>query len=135
MKMDGHDRRSGIGERHYIHVITKTHIVQIVELKVHKARLEAASPVFADMFAMISVTGHDDALSNVLSNTLSTEGKVSVWELLLQSVYNDSNAVPNLADVDLPDLVDLWKEAHKYNMVTLFTHAELCMVYVAGIMC
>jgi len=90
----------------------------LVDFRVHKAKLAAASQVFADMFSLGK--GGQQKKQDVLT----LDGNSATWELLLQSIYNNPDEFISLHDCKAQILTNLWKLAHLYGMVTLYYYAE-----------
>jgi hypothetical protein len=100
-----------------------------IAFRVHKAKLAAASPVFADMLAIGS------------AETIETSARVDeialpahsddVWVILLGSMYNDfdllSEHVFDSQHTDNATLLAVWSASHKYQLATLFRLCENCV--------
>ena len=104
----------------------------IIDFKVHKSKLAAASPVFADMLALGEgqVAPSSGASGTYDPASLSKEivefkgANAKVWVVLLGSIYNDFDLLPESAldpsALPLHSLLWLWSASHKFNLVTLF---------------
>ena len=91
--------------------------------KVHRDKLRAASPIFADMFRLGNEEdGHGGAAS--LPCVQMTENTPTL-EMLLRYIYaNDISVICDLADSSSIRLLDIFEAAAKYQMPALQFLAE-----------
>ena len=62
---------------------------------------------------------------------LDVYGDFKTWEILLQSIHNHPESYTSLHGKDISDLLELFIEAHKFCMLTLYHYAEECIMYAS----
>ena len=93
--------------------------VTTTDYRVHRDKLAAHSPVFADMFA---VGDTSTTTTQSIQDIVHVQAKAAqVWPIMLASIYNSFELLSedSLARLSLTGLLALIEDTHKYHLVTL----------------